>query len=163
MTDIAPVLRPARPEDASAIAEIWYHGWRDGHLGNVPDALLAVRPRDSFDVRAADRVADTTIATVDGAIAGFVMVDGDEVDQVYVAAEHRGAGVAALLLTAAEQRVHANGHDRAWLAVVPGNTRARRFYTNRGWVDEGVFTHAAPGPTGPVPVPAHRYVKHLRG
>ncbi|MEV6321257.1 GNAT family N-acetyltransferase [Nocardia sp. NPDC051787] len=65
---------------------------------------MAVRPRDSFDVRAADRVADTTVATVDGTVAGFVMVDGEEVDQVYVAAGHRGTGVAALLLTAAEQR-----------------------------------------------------------
>ncbi|WP_330229052.1 GNAT family N-acetyltransferase [Nocardia sp. NBC_00508] len=162
MTDVAPILRPARPEDVSAIAEIWYHGWREAHLGNVPDTLLAVRPRDSFDVRAADRVADTTVAALHGTVAGFVMVDEDEVDQVYVAAEHRGGGVAALLLTAAEERIRANGHDSAWLAVVAGNTRARRFYGNRGWIDEGAFTHAAPGPTGPVAVPAHRYVKHLR-
>ncbi|MBF6227798.1 GNAT family N-acetyltransferase [Nocardia abscessus] len=159
MTDVAPVLRRARPEDASAIAEIWYPGWRDAHLGNVPDTLLAVRPRDSFDTRAAERVGDTVVATVDGVVAGFVMVDEDEVDQVYVAAAHRGTGSAALLLAAAEQRVRANGHDRAWLAVVPGNTRACRFYANQGWTDQGAFTHAAPGPNGPVSVPAHRYTK----
>ncbi|MGY2028372.1 GNAT family N-acetyltransferase [Nocardia gipuzkoensis] len=128
MTDIAPVLRRARPEDASAAAEIWSPGRRDAHLRNVPDTLLAVRPRDSFDTRVAERVGDTVVATVDGVVAGFVMVDEDELDQVYVAA-HRGTGLAALLLAAAEQRVRANGHDHAWLAVV---TRARRFYGNQG-------------------------------
>ncbi|MEU2123004.1 GNAT family N-acetyltransferase [Nocardia niwae] len=161
MTEVAPALRRALPEDASAVAEIWYHGWRDAHLGNVPDTLLAVRPRDSFDTRAAERVGATVVATVGGVPAGFVMVDRDEVDQVYVAAAHRGTGLAALLLAAAEQRVRADGHERAWLAVVAGNTRARRCYENQGWIDEGAFTHAAPGPTGPVAVPAHRYTKRL--
>ncbi|WP_159847879.1 hypothetical protein [Nocardia sp. CY41] len=70
MTDVAPVLRRARPEDASAIAEIWYLGRRDAHLGNVPDTLLAVRPRDSFDVRAAERVGENVVATVDGMVGG---------------------------------------------------------------------------------------------
>ncbi|WP_220135031.1 GNAT family N-acetyltransferase [Nocardia gipuzkoensis] len=111
MTDIAPVLRRARPEDASAVAEIWSPGRRDAHLGNVPDTLLAVRPRDLFDTRGRAR-RRTVVATVDGVVAGFGMVDEDEVDQVYVAA-HRGAGLAALLLAAAEQRVRANGHDHA--------------------------------------------------
>ncbi|WP_327109682.1 hypothetical protein OHB12_17530 [Nocardia sp. NBC_01730] len=40
-----PGSAPRRPEDASAIAEVWHHGWRDAHLGYVPDALLTVRPR----------------------------------------------------------------------------------------------------------------------
>ncbi|MGH8894503.1 MAG: GNAT family N-acetyltransferase, partial [Actinomycetes bacterium] len=56
------------------------------------------------------------------------------------------------LLTAAERRLREDGHGSAWLAVVGGNTRARAFYTRQGWVDEGPFTHAAPGPDGPIPV-----------
>ncbi|MEU2174600.1 hypothetical protein ABZ552_10295 [Nocardia sp. NPDC019219] len=47
MTDVAPVLRPRPARGRRAL------GWRDAHLGNVPDTLLSVRPRDSFDVRAA--------------------------------------------------------------------------------------------------------------
>ncbi|MEV1176540.1 hypothetical protein AB0J09_49965, partial [Nonomuraea sp. NPDC049784] len=62
-----------------------------------------------------------------------------------------------------ERLVAANGHQRAWLAVVAGNARARRFYERNGWVDEGLFDHLAPNETGPVVVPAHRYVKHLGG
>lgn len=57
--------------------------------------------------------------------------------------------------------MRANGHRRAWLAVVPGNTRARKFYARNGWSDEGPFSHLAPGPHGLVTVPAHRYVKDV--
>ncbi|MEV0849735.1 GNAT family N-acetyltransferase [Streptomyces sp. NPDC049954] len=154
-------LRPARPGDAEAVADIWYHGWGDGHRGNVPAALVEARPRDSFDVRAAQRVKDTVVAVVDGRVAGFVMVAGDEVEQVYVGAAHRGTAVAPALLSAAEDLVARAGHRRAWLAVVAGNARARRFYARRGWQDEGLFDHHAPGPDVPVLVPAHRYVKDL--
>jgi hypothetical protein len=45
--------------------------------------------------------------------------------------------------------------------VVGGNLRARRFYERCGWVDEGPFEHLAPGPGGPIRVPAHRYVKRV--
>ncbi|MGY1934873.1 MULTISPECIES: hypothetical protein [Nocardia] len=53
MTDIAPVLRRGRSEDASAVAEIWSPGWRDAHLGNVPDTLVAVHSRPSPPARRA--------------------------------------------------------------------------------------------------------------
>lgn len=161
MTQDLVTVRAARVEDAAAIAEIWYQGWRDAHLGNVPDELVAVRPRESFDERAVQRVGDAAVAVIGGVVAGFVMVIDDEVDQVYVSTEHRGSGVAITLLAAAEQQVRDNGHHSTWLAVVPGNARARKFYARNGWTDAGPFTHQAPGPDGDIPVPAHRYVKQL--
>ncbi len=159
---MAVELRPATPDDAPVVAGIWHTGWRDAHLGNVPDELIEVRPPESFATRAAERVDDTTVATVDGEVAGFVMVLGDEVDQVYVDGRHRGAGVAPRLLAEAERLIGARGHDQAWLAVVPGNARARAFYEHQGWVDEGWFEHEAPAPGGTVAVPCHRYTKKLR-
>ncbi|MER5509170.1 GNAT family N-acetyltransferase [Streptomyces sp. NPDC002766] len=155
------VLRPAAPADVPALAAIWRTGWRDGHLGHVPDELVAVRTPESFAARAAERVADTVVATRGGAVVGFVVVVGDEVEQLYVAAEHRGAGVAGALLARAEEVVRRRGHRRAWLAVVAGNARARRFYERQGWADEGPFDYAAEGPDGPVTVPCHRYTKGL--
>jgi ribosomal protein S18 acetylase RimI-like enzyme len=83
------------------------------------------------------------------------------VEQVYVAREHRGAGVAAALLTEAERQVKANGHDEAWLAVATGNARARRFYERSGWTDGGAFEYPAPTDGGPIPVPCHRYLRNL--
>lgn len=157
----AVTLRPASLDDSKAVAEIWYQGWRDGHLGHVPDDLVAVRTQQSFGLRASQRVSDTVVAIVDDAVAGFVMVVDDEVEQVYVSPHHRGTGVAAVLLAEAERLVAVNGHEQAWLAVVAGNARARRFYQRNGWTDEGPFVHQAPSATGPIPVPAHRYVKRV--
>jgi GNAT superfamily N-acetyltransferase len=65
------------------------------------------------------------------------MVVDDEIEQIYVASEHRGTGAATELLLHAERRVAANGFLAAWLAVVDGNVRARRFYERNGWTDGG--------------------------
>lgn len=144
-----------------AIAEIWHAGWHDAHDGHVPDELSRIRTRESFDVRAVQRIDDTAVATVGDEVAGFVMVDDDEVEQVYVSSDHRGSGVADAILAEAERLVRANGHERAWLAVVEGNARARRFYERNGWSDEGMFDYQPAVESGPITVPCRRYVKQL--
>ncbi len=108
-----------------------------------------------------ERISDTTVATVDGAVVGFVMVVDDEVEQVYVSTAYRGTGIAAVLIGEAERQVRANGHRTAWLAVVAGNERARTFYERAGWVDEGSFVYAAAADDGPIAVPCRRYTKLL--
>jgi ribosomal protein S18 acetylase RimI-like enzyme len=159
---VAPFeLRAATEDDADAIAAIWAAGWRDGHVGNVPEELVAARTDESFRARARGLVPGTTVATVDGAIAGFVTVVGDELDQVYVAEGHRGSGVADALLSDAERRVAAAGYPEAWLVVVPGNDRALAFYERNGWTDGGLFDHPAPTDGEPVPVRSHRYTKRI--
>jgi GNAT superfamily N-acetyltransferase len=127
----------------------------------VPEELVAVRTKESFRMRAAEHVEDTIVADVGGSVAGFTMIVDDEVEQVYVAAAHRGSGVADALLADAEARIRAAGHSRAWLAVVAGNARARRFYERRGWADDGPLIYPAEGPNGPIDVPTHRYVKDV--
>jgi len=154
-------LRPATGADAPDVAVIWHSGWRDGHEGHVPDELVSARTGASFRSRASERVADTTVATVDGALAGFVMVVDDEVEQVHVAKTYRGTGVAAALLATAEEIVAGNGHESAWLAVVAGNTRARRFYERNGWIDGGLIDYPAATGGGPALIPAHRYDKRV--
>lgn len=152
------MIRAARPEDADRIAEIWESGWRDGHLGNVPDELVRVRTSESFRTRADALVPDTRVEEVDGVIAGFATVKGDEIDQMYVDAAFRGSGIAGKLLADARERIAAAGHSSAWLAVVAGNARARRFYEREGWVDGGDFTYFTDSERGPVPVPCRRYI-----
>jgi NAD(P)-dependent dehydrogenase (short-subunit alcohol dehydrogenase family)/ribosomal protein S18 acetylase RimI-like enzyme len=161
MSERLILLRPGTVDDAPRVAGIWYAGWLDGHLGGVPEELVAVRTSASFRKRAAERVSDTTVATVAGSVAGFIMVVGDEVEQVYVAAEHRGSGVAQRLLSAAERLVADNGFEEAWLAVVASNRRARAFYSREGWTDHGPFDYQAYGEAGPIKVPAHRYTKRV--
>ncbi|WP_109510025.1 GNAT family N-acetyltransferase [Nocardioides speluncae] len=160
--ETAVTLRPARPEDVAPLAELWYAGFVDGHVGHVPEALVEVRTRESFDDRVTAALDHTTVAEVADEIAGFVMVVGDEVEQVYVGRDHRGTGVATVVLGEGERLVAQNGHAEAWLAVATGNARARRFYERRGWTDGGAFDYPANTQIGPVPVPCHRYVKAVR-
>jgi GNAT superfamily N-acetyltransferase len=156
-----PSVRRATAADAPVVAQIWRTGWHDGHAGVVPDELVAARTDESFDTRAAERLADTSVAVVGGAVAGFVMVVGDEVEQVYVSRAHRGSGIADLLLDSAERQVRANSYPIAWLAVATGNARARRFYERRGWADEGDLDYPTSGPDGPIDVPCRRYTKRV--
>jgi GNAT superfamily N-acetyltransferase len=155
----AVTLRKAGPADATVIAELWHRGWRDGHLGHVPAGLVVHRQLADFHRWAPAVIGRTTVACEADRILGIVTVRGDEVEQLYVAAEVRGSGVAAELLRHGE-RVVGTYHDLAWLAVVPGNARARRFYEREGWRDAGEIRHPEPTATGAIPVTARRYEKH---
>ena len=154
-------LRPAAVDDVPAIVRIWGEGWVDGHEGHVPDALAAERTPASFDVRATERIDRTWVAESGGAVAGFVVVMDAEVEQLYVDRNWRGGGVAEQLLRHAEAVIGQEGRRTAWLAVVAGNTRARRFYARLGWRDQGPFTYQAQAATGTFPVPAHRYEREV--
>ena len=49
-------LRPAGPDDAATVAEVWQAGWREAHLGRVPAELVAARTEESFLARAMESV-----------------------------------------------------------------------------------------------------------
>jgi ribosomal protein S18 acetylase RimI-like enzyme len=155
-------LRPATAADMPAVADLWHAGWHDSHPGHVPDGLTERRTLASFHDRAAQRVDDTTVAEVDGEVAGFVMVVGDEVEQVYVATAHRGRGLAATLLAEAEAQVAAQGYDVAWLAVAIGNTRARAFYEKQGWTNAGDLPYEVVALGETFISPCRRYEKPVR-
>lgn len=109
----------------------------------------------------ATALPNTVVAELNGIIVGFVVVVDDEGEQVYIDQVARGTGVAPQLLCAAGSAVAAAGHSTAWLAVVPGNDRARRFYAKHGWRDDGPIVYQADTADGPVDVPVHRYVRNL--
>ena len=154
------MLRAATPDDVEAIARLWHQGWRDGHLGHVPEALEPHRTLAHFRLRVPPRVRRTTVATTADDIVGFVTAHHDEVEQLFVAQGARGGGVADALLRHAEQ-VIAAGFEVAWLAVVAGNARARRFYERNGWRDAGGFDYGAEIEGGTLLVPSRRYEKGM--
>lgn len=155
-------VRAAEVGDLDVLSRIWHQGWRDGHLGHVPLALHRHRRLADFRRRLPVRLPTTSVAETDRVVVGFVTVHDDEVEQLYVHAAFRGSGVAAQLLAHGEAVV-GQRYDVAWLAVVAGNARARRFYERSGWTDAGAFDNPAWTTTGgTIPVPARRYEKRLR-
>ena len=161
----SPVLRPARADDAEAVAAIFHRGWHDVHPGRVPDGLTERRTPEAFLDRVRARIAetdDTTVAEVDGVVAGFVMVSDDEAEQVYVDRAHRGTTVATLLLTEAERQIAEAGYDVAFLVVVRGNERAQAFYARQGWVDEGDHDYPVTALGEDFLSPCRKFTKRLR-
>ena len=154
-------LRPATAGDVEAVAALWHEGWREAHEGNVPDELTRHRTLTALRRRVVDDLAAIHVVSGDEGPAGFVTVHDDEVEQLYVAPAARGTGVAARLLDHAEAVV-AERNDRAWLAVVASNARARGFYARRGWSDTGPWDYEARTGTGTVTVSVHRYEKQVR-
>jgi len=150
-------LRKATFDDVGAVARIWHIGWADGHVGHVPPELVRYRNQEQFVSRARARLECMWVAESHGQTMGFVVVKGDEVEQIFVDRAARGTGVAAMLLRKAEAEIRTAGHRRAWLAVVAGNQRARSFYSRLGWRDSGPMSYLAETEAGPLAVPTHRY------
>jgi ribosomal protein S18 acetylase RimI-like enzyme len=87
----------------------------------------------------------TQVVEVDGQLAGYLQVDGGEVEDylsmLVLAPAYRSLGVGARLLseTLADSRSKARG---LYLRVFRTNNNARRFYERHGWAvvaDEGDF------------------------
>jgi ribosomal protein S18 acetylase RimI-like enzyme len=164
MTLVVVTIRPAQPDDAPEVAAVWQAAWHDGHRGHVPDALVEARDGAYFAQRSRDLLDHVTVAVDGERVLGVLITSGDELQQLMVSDAARGRGVGGLLLAEAERLVGADGFSRIWLAVVPGNTTARRFYESHGWVDRGEEVYdAVTLQATTVAMPVRRYVKDLTG
>ena len=163
MPDDSLPLRPAVPEDLEPLAALWHQGVHAAHAGLIPDALLALRTRESMRERLVPMLPRTTVAGPVGAPVGFCTIHDDELNQLYVAPAAQGRGVAMRLMADAEDRLRAGGHVVAWLACAVGNDRAVRFYEKCGWRRAGTMTYGAETSSGPFPVETWRIEKRLEG
>lgn len=154
-------VRPAETADLAPLALLWWRGWRDAHLPIVPKALAARSTLDSFIDRMA--VAMPRVRTIGpvGAPFGFHILKDEELHQLYVAEESRGAGVATVLMIDAENRLLEAGVTTPWLACAVGNTRAARFWQKAGWTLTRPQTVPSEIPAGWFPLKAWRYEKLL--
>ena len=158
----APILRPYRSDDRAAVVRLWHAAWHDGHGSALPAVVVAERSLESFDLRLGPLEAGTLVAELDGNVVGFAAIEGDEIDQLYVAAEARGTGLAAALLAAAESELVRRGIRDAAIQCSAGNDRAHRFYARAGWRDSGVRQAPIWTPDGRHEThPTHIFVKQL--
>jgi GNAT superfamily N-acetyltransferase len=154
-------IRPAEASEIRALARLWYDGWQDAHAGIVPETLRHARTVQSFAERLEAGLGDVRVACPVGAPLGFCMLRGNELYQLFVTAEARGAGVAAALMADAESRLSRSGAATTWLDCAIGNERAARFYEKSGWRWTGTVVSRLGLPTGPFDLEVWRYEKRL--
>ena len=125
-------IRGYRPTDAAAAMELWRRSWQQAYPAIDFSARLAwwrTRWRDELAPRARVQVAE-----IDNDLVGFVTVDQEGyLDQLVVAPEMWGSGIAVLLIEEAK-RLSPNGLD---LHVNVDNARAMAFYRKHGFTIGG--------------------------
>jgi predicted protein tyrosine phosphatase/GNAT superfamily N-acetyltransferase len=135
-TPLSVTIRPARPEDAAALARLFLDARRRAFSWIDPDTFHL----DDFETQTHEEsvwVAETAA----GELAGFVSVwvPDEFVHHLYVSDEHRRRGVGRALLESL----------RSWLPLphrlkcAIGNLHALAFYRRLGWkpVGEGIAEH----------------------
>lgn len=83
------------------------------------------------------RLGDETVGVLNGRLARNASIFRETIvtiDNVFVVPEHRGLGIAHLLLADAADWGRAHGATEIRLTVVAGNTVAERFYEGEGFI-----------------------------
>ena len=117
-------LRRPDPSEAEALVDLWYHGWCDAHAALTPRPVAAHRTRPAFADRLRRKWPKVLVIGLVGAPTGFAVIDGDTVDQFYLARAARGTGLARPFLMAVEDRLRAAGIGTGRLICTLGNDRA---------------------------------------
>jgi GNAT superfamily N-acetyltransferase len=121
------MLRPARPADGPAIAEIYHRSFHET-LPHIQLAHTDDEVREHFaTVVTNDR--GTWVAVEAGVVVGFLALNGDHVDHLYLLPEMTGQGIGSELIGLAQRERPAGLRLYAFQA----NTGACRFYEQHGF------------------------------
>jgi GNAT superfamily N-acetyltransferase len=171
---VAVTLRPAQPDDVTAVGHLHYRSRCSAYRDIVPESALTAVPADAIAGWWVERWSyerDThllTVAETDGTLAGFTYVgpdeDGDpapgELYAIHVDDRYHGRGVGTALIRDALDTMRRRRYLRGTLWVITANQRARRFYERGGWQPDG---GRRDGWIGPVSTPQLRYAQALTG
>src|SRR5262245_63268091 len=95
-------VRAAERTELDQTARLWYDAWQDAHASIVPAELTRLRTLESFKKRLEAAISDHRVVGPTGAPVGLCVIKRDELYQLFVSAQSRGAGVAAALIADAE-------------------------------------------------------------
>ncbi|MFB7515195.1 GNAT family N-acetyltransferase [Streptomyces sp. NPDC056144] len=121
-------IRRAEEADAPAAAEVWLRSY----TAALPDVR---RAHTDDEVRSWIRHVvvphqEAWVATADGEVVALLVLDGEELDQLYVDPPWRGRGVGDRLVDLAKRR----SPDGLTLWTFQVNGPAARFYERHGFV-----------------------------
>src|SRR5215472_15779831 len=122
------VIRSARSDDAEAIADVHHDSRREA----MP-WLPVLHSREEAIIYFVGHVLvheEVLVAEVNEQVVGFIALEGDHVDHLYIAPLFQGRGIGDKLLAMAKG-LRPSGLT---LWTFQRNARARRFYEARGFV-----------------------------
>ena len=142
-------IRPARPEDAAAVAAVHVRTWQAAYESVFGAERLAVlddqlpRRVERWE-RVLREEGGVWVAEEDGRIVGFVSVGPEREDPtlgelyaIYVLPKAWGSGAGTALMEEAVGALRDGYGGEAVLWVLEDNPRARRFYEREGWSLDG--------------------------
>ena len=135
-------IRPARPEDASAIAEVHVAAWRSAYANLLPAAYLASMSTVRHAAQAHQAILaghGVLVAEHGNDVVGFCTMGRSrtpgladaEIETLYVLDDYRDQGHGRALLQAAAIRLAAQGCGSLFLWVLADNP-SRFFYERMG-------------------------------
>ena len=120
-------LREAIEADIPQLVETARDSYRDAFKLLLSEGALAKRDRAYFEMRFRESLEKLIVAEQGGAIAGFMLMTGENIDMFFVdpKAQSRGIGKAMI--------AHAEALGAKTLECFAANAPARAFYERRGW------------------------------
>ena len=146
------LVRPARPDDATAIGVVHVRAWQAAYRGVMPDEYLDSLSADERAAMWRDRIArddlpPLLVAETEGVVVGFAAYGRErpspeqrgagELGAINLDPDHWGKGIGRSLLREAMGTLWSLGYREAILWVVPQNMRARSLYESEGWSADG--------------------------
>ncbi|MFB6719407.1 GNAT family N-acetyltransferase [Kribbella sp. NPDC056345] len=163
------IVRPARVDDADAMARVFVDSFRAGHQGQVPADVLQSRTYESSaaawrrDLTTPSPGEYISVAASGGELVGVAMVgpphpwpDDDtarsevptaECWALYVDPSHQRKGIGRLLIADFSRHLADRGTRRLLVGVLTANAPARAFYESLGAVLIGSRPHLDEGQT----------------
>ena len=153
-------LRPAKPEDAAALAALAYATFRETFLEGFaipypPEDLAAfvetAYAADAFARRLTDPLLATWIAERAGAPVGYASAgpcglphpdarpEQGELHRLYVLSAAQGRGLGRQMMEAALAWMQAHRPGPVWIGVWSGNLKAQRMYAAYGFRKVGDY------------------------
>ncbi|MDL2224624.1 GNAT family N-acetyltransferase [Eubacteriales bacterium OttesenSCG-928-M02] len=155
------LIRPAFPEDVTAISQIHAASWRHAYRGIIPQAYLDTLAENQWvpaltnglkyegmraylSIQKGQAVGAITLGPGRKEIAGAPEEDSwGEIYSVYILPSHTGKGQGRALISHALSVLRDMGFSRCYLWVAADNTPAIGFYQHMGFSADGI-THDFP-------------------
>ncbi len=146
MTQVDITIRPARPDDAAAIAAVHDEAWREAYSGIIPGRELErmIQRRGPLWWRTIlDRGARVAVLDIEDDVKGYASYGRNrlaaspylgEIFELYLSPPYQGLGFGRRLFSAARRDLDGRGLNGLLVWALADNERAISFYTRLGGV-----------------------------